>query len=223
MCPHCRQEAPIRYQGVAAFCSACGKPRAPLMAPSVSYAGKPSKVGGTVARVIGWLVLTFGLSTALGLGLLLGSLVSVWLGLALGLPIGIVSTVVGTMLVLSGGKLRNEGDAKQRETRRQAVFALARNRRGAVTADEAARAMGVSPAEADAFLTDLAKTISEEVTVEIDDRGGIYYAFPRLLPETKQRFEEPRMRVDGAQDPSGDALAEEEAAQREAVRRKQGR
>lgn len=174
------------------------------MAPSVSYAGKPSKVGGTVAGVIGWLVLAFGLSTALGLGLLLGSLVSVGVGLAFGLPIGLFSIGFALVLLLSGKKLRKSGEDKQREMRRQAVFALAANQRGTVTAYDAARSLGVPPAEADAFLTDLAKTTPEEVTVEIDDRGGIYYAFPRLLPIGKQRFAEPKMRVPGAPEASVD-------------------
>lgn len=223
MCPHCGQDAPIRYQGVAAFCSACGRPRPPLIAPSVSYAGKPSRVGGTAAGVAGWLVLTFGLSIALGLGLFCGSIANVGVGLAFALPIGIFTAVVATVLLLSGRKLRKSGAEKQRETRRQAIFALARNRRGAVTADEAARALGVPAAEADAFLTEMAKANPEEVTVEIDDKGGgIYYAFPRLIPVTKQRFEEPRVRVDGAPGAdAGEELEYEEAAREQ--RRRQGR
>jgi hypothetical protein len=220
MCPHCRQNAPIVYQGVAAYCSACGKPRVPLMAPSVSYAGKPSKVGGTAASVIGWIVLAFGMSTALGLGLLLGSLISTGVGLAFGLPIGLFTAVFATVLILSGKKLRKEGDTKQRETWRQAVFALATNRNGAVTANDAARALGIPPAEADAFLTELAKTIPEEVTVEIDDNGRIYYAFPRLLPMGKQRIAEPRVRVDGAPaGPAADELEYEEPAEQAQRRR----
>lgn len=223
MCPHCRQDAPIVYQGVAAYCSACGRPRPPLIAPSVSYAGKPSKVGGTVAGVIGWIVLAFGVSTALGLGLLLGSLFSVGVGLAFGLPIGIFTAVLATVLLLSGRKLRQSGDEKQKETWRRAVFALASNRAGMVTADEAARALGVSPAQADAFLTELAKTTSEEVTVEINDNGGIYYAFPRLMPMGKQRIEPPRVRVEGPGSAAADELEYEEPAQQQQKRRQQGR
>lgn len=213
MCPHCGQNAPIVYQGVAAFCSACGKPRPPLIAPSVSFAGKPSKVGGTVAGVVGWIVLAFGLSTALGVGLLLGSLASVGVGLAFGLPIGIFFSVLATVLLLSGRKLRQSGADKLRETRRQAVFALAANRRGAVTAHDAARALGIPPAEADAFLTDLAKSTPEEVTVEIDDKGGIYYAFPRLLPLGRQRVEPPRVRVDGSPEVGSEWAEYDEASQ----------
>lgn len=221
MCPHCGQNAPIVYHGVAAVCSACGRPRVPLVAPSVSFAGKPSRVGGTVAGVFGWLVLAFGLSVALGLGLLIGSFLGVTVGLAFGLPIGIFTAVLATVLLLSGKKMRRTGDEKQREMRRRAIFALAANRRGAVTAQEAARALDVPPAEADAFLTELARTTPEEVTVEIDDKGGIYYAFPALRALEGGRFEPPRVRVEGGPGPASEGLEYEEEA-REAPRRRRG-
>lgn len=214
MCPHCGQNAPIVYRGVSAFCSACGRPRAPLIAPSVSYTGKPSKVGGTVAGVIGWIVLAIGSSAAIGLGLLF-SLLSTTAGLAVGLPLGILTLAFSLTLLFSGKKLRREGESAQREVRRQALVALARNRGGAVTANEAAAALNLPPAEADAFLTEMAKTQSDEVTVEIDDRGGIYYAFPRLMPDGgRSRFEGgPRVRVGDPGASEGDLLSDEEAAQ----------
>ena len=51
MCPHCRQNAPIVYRGVLAYCTACGAPRPPFSAKSIDLAGQPSKIGGAVARV----------------------------------------------------------------------------------------------------------------------------------------------------------------------------
>jgi hypothetical protein len=215
MCPHCRQIAPIVYRGVAAFCSACGRPRTPLAAPSVSYAGKPSKVGGTVAGVAGWLVLGFGLSISLAVALLI-NIFSLSAALAVGIPMGLLTLFISLSLLFSGRKLRQSGEHAQKEMRRRAVFALAMNRRGAVTANDAAAALDIPPAEADAFLTDLAKTQPEEVTVELDDRGGIYYAFPRLAPAgPKARFaaDEPRVRVAGAPEPlESEGLDHEERA-----------
>jgi hypothetical protein len=171
------------------------------MAPSVSYAGKPSKVGGTVAGVMGWVVLVIGTSLTIGLGLLL-SMLSTTLGLAFGIPLGILTIAVSLTLLLSSRKLRKSGEAKQREMRKRAVFALAQNRRGAVTAADAAAALDMPPAQADAFLTELAKSEPEEVTVEIDDKGGIYYAFPRLAaPRPRARIEDqPKVRVTGVPD-----------------------
>ena len=52
MCPRCRQNAPIVYRGVNAFCTACGAPRSVLANTSVNLAGQPSKVGGQVTRVL---------------------------------------------------------------------------------------------------------------------------------------------------------------------------
>jgi hypothetical protein len=219
MCPYCRTNAPIVYRGVAAFCSACGRQRPALMAPSVSYGGKPSKVGGTVAGVVGWVVLATGLAIALGIGLLL-SIISTTFGLAVGIPIAVLSTAISLALLFSGKKLRQSGEAREKELRRQAVFALATNRGGMLTANDAAAALDIPPAEADAFLTDLAKTQSEEVTLEIDDKGGIYYAFPRLLAGGRRaRIEEPRVRVTGVPDTFESEGAEYDESSQEKRRR----
>src|SRR5437667_81825 len=32
MCPHCRQNAPVVYRGLMAYCTACGQPRTPAEA-----------------------------------------------------------------------------------------------------------------------------------------------------------------------------------------------
>ena len=173
------------------------------MAPSVSYAGKPSKVGGTVAGVFGWIVLIVGVSMTIGLALL-ASLVSTTLSLAIGIPMGILTLAVSLTLLFSGKKLRQSGESTQNEMRKTALFALARNRGGMVTAQDAANALNIPVTEADAFLTELAKTQSDEVTVEIDDRGGgIYYAFPRLMaaqPRSRIATDDPRVRVTGVPD-----------------------
>jgi hypothetical protein len=200
MCPHCRQNAPIVYRGVAAYCSACQRQRPALIAPSVSYAGKPSAVGGTVAGIIGWIVLVVGLSATIGLGLLL-SIVSTTFGLAVGIPMGILTIAVSLSLLLSGRSLRKTGEKKQKEMRVRAITGLAMNRGGALTAADVAASLDMPVAEADAFLTDMAKTMSDDVTVELDDKGGIYYAFPRVAgPRQRPRIEDPRVRVDGVPD-----------------------
>lgn len=220
MCPHCRQNAPIVYRGVAAFCSACGRPRPALIAPSVSYAGKPSKVGGTVAGIIGWIVLVIGTCASIGLGLLL-SLLSTTAGLAVGIPLGILTIAVSLSLLLSGRSLQRSGEKKQMEMRRKAITALAMNRGGALTAQDVANALDMPHAEADAFLTDMAKADSDEVTVELDDRGGIYYAFPRIAPIARRRVEDPRVRVQGVPDTmEAEGLDYEEPAAQQKQRQK---
>jgi len=201
MCPHCGQNAPLIYRGVAASCSACGRPRVPLTTQSLSFAGKPSRVGGTVAGVIGWIVLVVGLVVALFLGSVFGAIFTTGLGLAIGIPVGLMAIAVSMALLFSGKQLKKSGEVTQKDMRRRAVLALATNRGGVVTAREAAAALDVPAAEADAFLTDLAKTEPEEVTLELDDKGGIYYAFPRLMqaqPRTRIAADDPRVRVSGA-------------------------
>lgn len=174
MCPHCDREAPIVYRGALPYCTACGGLRSPLSSPSVNLAGKPSKVGGAVASVVGWLVLVVGLSTALGLGLLFYALATAVVALAIATPIAVVVLVLGIMLVRSGHALSRSGADAERATQEKALLALAEHR-GAVTAVDAARTLGVGVATADAILTALAKREPERVAVDIDDQGVVHY------------------------------------------------
>ena len=174
MCPHCGREAPIVYRGVIPYCTACGALRAPLSSPSVNHAGTPSKVGGTFASVLGWLVLVCGGSLALAIGLLFLALDAAAVGLAIAIPLAVVVLVIGIALVKSGRSLSTSGVEAARTTREQALLAVAAHR-GAVTAVEAARALGVGTAEADAMLTALAKRDPDRVAVDVDDEGVVWY------------------------------------------------
>jgi len=58
-------------RGLETFCVACGAPRWPLATVPVNLAGKPAKVGGTIARVLGWVALVGGLAAAIIVGALL--------------------------------------------------------------------------------------------------------------------------------------------------------
>ncbi|MGD0525825.1 MAG: hypothetical protein ABSE49_11810 [Polyangiaceae bacterium] len=174
MCPQCGREAPIVYRGVIPYCTACGALRAPLSSPSVNHAGKSSRVGGTFASVLGWLVLVVGGSLALCVALLFLAFHAAMVGLAIAGPIALVVLVLGVALVRSGRSLSSSGEEAARSTREQALLALAAHR-GAVTATEAARALGVGAAEADAMLTALAKREPERVAVDVDDEGLVWY------------------------------------------------
>jgi hypothetical protein len=158
----------------------------------VNLAGKPSQVGGTFARVAGWLVLLFGGSLALLVTLLFLALNLVTVGLAIAVPIALVVLVVGVALVRGGRSLSTSGDYRQRATREQALVAMVAHR-GSVTAVEAARALGVAPAEADAMLTALAKREPERFAVDVDDHGVIWYRVSSLSAPGEPI---PRARVD---------------------------
>jgi hypothetical protein len=188
------------YRGVVASCTACGGLRLPLTGPSVNLAGAPSKVGGAVASVAGWLVLLFGGSLSLGIGLLLGAIFSLGVAMAFALPIAFIALGVGLALLKGGSTLRRSGSDAALATREQALLAMAAtagrdpcgasggSRRG-ITAPAAARALGVSVEEADTMLTALAKREPDPLAVEIDDQGAVWYS---AAPEFARA---PRIRV----------------------------
>jgi len=179
VCPRCRQNAPIVYRGVNAFCTACGAPRSPLTSGSVNLAGQPSKVGGQITRVFGWIVLVFGTLLSFGTLAMCGAMVGMaaaapWV---LSVPIALATWIVSYFLLKGGKQLEQSGVDTQKATRSQAVFALANTRGGMVTPNDLAQAIAVTPKEADDILTAMAKEDSDHVSIEVDDNGNIYYRF----------------------------------------------
>ena len=189
MCPQCGREAPLVYRGVVPYCTACGALRGPLTGPSVNMAGKPSRVGATFATVLGWLVLAVGGSISLGVFLLFLALEATTFGLAISLPMLLLVLVAGVALVRSGSSLGARATRVEQSTRDQALLAMAAHK-GAVTATDAAQALGIGVAEADAMLTSLAKRDPERVALDVDDQGVIWY---RVSPGPGEPI--PRMRV----------------------------
>ncbi|WP_197041579.1 hypothetical protein [Chondromyces apiculatus] len=201
----------------------------PLSGKAVDLAGKPSKVGGTVAGVLGWVVLILGLSLALLFGLLLAwifpATIAPWV---VSLPIAFGSVATSLLLLLGGRKLREHGTAAERDARGQALFAVAQNRGGTVTARDAAGALSVSVEQADALLTDLAKTRPEEVGVEVSDQGEILYVFPGFMQRPRARVADGagqggQVRVGAPFGPEAEAEAEAEAQAVEESRQVGGR
>ena len=150
----------------------------PLANTSVNMAGQPSKVGGTVARVFGWLVLAFGSMTSLGTAVACNAIAE---GSAapyiLGIPMALITFVISYFLLKGGKQLAKSGEDTQKATRTQAVFALANTRGGMVTPNDLAQAIAISPKEADDVLTAMAKESPDHVSIEVDDNGTIYYRF----------------------------------------------
>ncbi|MCL2725270.1 MAG: hypothetical protein FWD69_12630 [Polyangiaceae bacterium] len=179
VCPRCRQNAPLIYRGMNAFCTACGAPRMPLASSSLNLAGQPSKVGGTVARVFGWIVLLGGLLLGFGTLAACGALV----GFAsaapylFGIPITLVSVLAGYFLLKSGKEMSDAGAQTAKATQLQALFALANARGGVLTPLDVARAHNLSLENADNLLTTLAKENPDHVAVDIDDNGNLLYRF----------------------------------------------
>lgn len=196
MCPRCGQNAPLVYRGVIPYCTACGSPRAPLANKSVTYAGKPAQVGGTVAKAFGWGALAMGVPIAL----LLFSFFT-WLfssavvGLVFGGPVLCLTLVLWLIGFLSGRSLKKSGDDSQRTTHEQAVFALAITRKGNLTGQEVAQATGLSAEACEELLTDMAKRLPDQMAVDVDDNGVLHYRFPRIDLEHRIRIAEEEQRV----------------------------
>jgi hypothetical protein len=208
VCPRCGQQAPIVYRGVVPYCTACGALRVPLSTHSVNLAGRSARVGGTFARVVGWLVLLFGGSLALGIALLSLALHQPAVGLAVAAPIALVVGVLSFALLRGGRSLSTSGEERGRVTREQALLAMAAHR-GAVTAAEAARALGVSVAEADAMLTALAKRDPDRVAVDVDDQGVVWYRVSAAPGEPIPRMRiDPGVRVETGAAPAGQGEVE---------------
>jgi hypothetical protein len=225
LCPRCRQNAPLVYRGLQAYCTACGAPRLPLANASVNLAGQPSKVGGTVARVFGWMVLAGGWIVASLLALLIGVVLEAGVtALWVAGPIAILSSLIAYFILRGGKALQKSGDDEELATKRHAVYALANTRGGVLRAIDAAQALSISVEAGDALLTTLAKTEPDSVSVDIDDHGNVLYRFaaatPRMAPNAVPphvRIAPPPVRID-ARDPlpMEDAYEESAAARHKA-------
>ncbi len=190
-CPHCGRPAPIVYRGAEASCTACGKIRPPFTSPSVNLTGKPSMLGGSVARVFGGLALGGGTLLALVLGGLFQALFPASIfGWIVGFVILVVTSAVGFPLLLGGKRLAERGEKAFRATRENAVFEVAESRGRILTAEDVAKALAMPAEEADALLTAMAKERPDRVKLEIDDQGTISFRFarPGVRIEERVRF-----------------------------------
>jgi hypothetical protein len=223
ICPRCQQQAPTIVRGARAYCTACGAPRSLLDDTPVNVAGQPSKIGGSVAHVLGWLVLIGGSLIGLTIGglvqaIIAGTIVGWILG---GFVVG-MSVLFGLFLILGGRMLQKSGTDRERGAHEQAVSAIARRRGGSVTPAELAQAVSIREDEADALLTAMAKRPDGHVSLEVDDDGTLrYYVHEggkrRVAPGGGMRVSTgARIGEAGA----SDALAEEEMASEEELKGK---
>lgn len=180
LCPNCKQDAPIIYRGLNAFCTACGQPRSVLSTNSVTMAGQPAKVGGAVVKTLAYIVLACGTAFSLLAGML-ASLLSSSAGLTVGLVFGALTLLVSMPMMFGGKKLSQTGADEQATRRAQAVFALAANRGGVLRPADVAGSLQITLQQADDLLTTLAKTRGDEIDVDVTDHGEVVYKFPRLF------------------------------------------
>jgi hypothetical protein len=136
--------------------------------------------GATAARIGGIGVLVAGLLTSLVVG---GFFVWLFpggmLGYGLGVLMALVSLVVGGGLMLGGRKLASDVERAEGIEWEHRLAELTATR-GAFTVAEAARTLGIPAAQADAYLTNLAKTRPEDFTVDLDPSGDLVYRAARV-------------------------------------------
>jgi hypothetical protein len=177
-CPKCGKRAPIVLRGLESRCVACGAPRFLLGAPTVSFAGQPSRWGGAAASLAGLVVLVLGLSGSAGVWFLLQS---IWpahaFGWALAVPMVAATLLFGLLLLFGGRRLRQSGEQRAEQVQLQAVKSLVEHRRAPLTAQEVAQALDLPEPEADALLTRLARETATDVTVDVDAQGRVAYDF----------------------------------------------
>ena len=172
----------------------------------MNLAGKPSKLGGTVASVVGWVVLAATLGIAIILTALLQAIFPI--GSVVGWAVGGVVAALGigaSMMLLLGGRfLLQTGDKAAVSARRSAILALAENQHGILRASVVAHALAMSPTEAEAALTDISRDPQSGVTLEVDAEGKLYFRcleiaarFPAYAPAAMAPPpENPRVRVE---------------------------
>ncbi len=150
-------------------------------AASLTHAGQPSAVGGSIVRAFGWATLLVGLMIALAIGAFL-ALFSPTVGLVVGGFLGFVALTAFLLLNKGGKSLEAQGQKTRENRREQALEALAYNRGGVLQAAEAASALDLSVDEADGFLTHLAKQHPDLVGVDVGEQGEVFYTFFKVVP-----------------------------------------
>jgi hypothetical protein len=192
----------------------------------VNLAGKPAKLGGTVASVVGWAVMAVTLGIALILGAILQALFpAAVVGWAVGGVLSALGVAAGLVLLMGGKFLAKRGDQAALTARREAVLALAQTHAGILRPPAVATALGLSPAEAENILTGFSRDPASGITLEVDSDGKLYYRVIEIASLTPWRAPAPAVaappppgapgggvRVGGTQvsdEPLVDALSED--------------
>jgi hypothetical protein len=202
-CPHCHAIAAVRPSGGDYLCLACSKPRERLPLTvvlgegderlSVPSKGRSSIVpgapGGPPApggglRALGVLGITGGV---LGAALATALLGTGALGLVIALAVGMTGVVAGAAALRTASRLRDEAQDRARRAIELRVLTLAEQRGGDLTATDVAKALRITPTEADAALTRMSD--GTRITAEIDESAGVlhfvFHELTRKPPKTR--------------------------------------
>lgn len=202
-------------------CDACGGPRGTVGAPGSGASGGPAAELGAAARSAALSRASAGGLRALGIASIgLGTLFALALGAA---GLGAVGLVGAAVFLAAGGgigalslrgasrRLKEARLRQQAATERALLAAATAATDHALTATEAARALGIGVEEADKALTAMAD--GSRVSAEIDDQGIVRYEFRELrLALLEARGEKVRVELPAPEPARVEAPAEAEVA-----------
>ncbi len=187
-CPHCHALAAVRPDAGGYVCVACSKPREKKPGTTV-LSGGPGAAGivpggdrvvlargaSVGLRLVGVVSIAGGLLLAAGVVALFGTGAG---GLLAAAAIGGLGVGLGALALRGGSRASRGADATQAAAREQLVFDLAAKKDGVLTVTDLVRELGMSSADADATLTNLAD--GSRVSAEITTDGRVQYEFREL-------------------------------------------
>ena len=183
-CPSCHAIAAVHEARRGFYvCAACSAPRSrqhgtPVdsqFADELSQRSWMTRAGSWALWPLG--IVSFGVATiALGIGQLFESTIPY------ATAFGGLFGVLGVTTLFFARRLGKRAQALRAQARQERVLSHVMRARAAITAGEAAQALHIRAVEADAALTELAKT--GKLDLDVDERGTVRY---RVLTEEELR------------------------------------
>jgi hypothetical protein len=140
-----------------------------------------------VSRAFGWFLLIGGSLFAAGTFATCSAIVpeDAMAPFILAGPLALVSWALGYALLRGGSSLAKKGDLRAKAARNLLIYAHAQTRGGRLTATDLAAGMRVSVALADELLTALAKETPDQVSVDVDDSGIVWFCFEDIVSRAR--------------------------------------
>ena len=221
-CPHCHAVAAVIKRGGTTVCAACGKPRAGTVVLGgegkggiipASRVGREASTSAMMTRARGRTQRGFGilaLSAGIVVAALAAALVPGAVGIGLAVAGGLLGVGTGALSIRAGAKNMEKARRDEARATEIAVYELAEEQGGSLTASVTATALRISPDEADDLLTSLVGDGSR-IEVDVDEEGVVSYVFRELVAKR------PKVRVEEVEEPAEEVAEEvpEAAAERE--------
>ncbi len=174
-CEHCQALTPAVEHNGKLTCHACGSARSRRPGTVVVAPGQLERAVGRarltqqVSAGLAWIIALVGLGAAAILGLFGQNAVERSAGLIIAAFVAAI--VYGFARLARSARVRQ--DARVRADLEQRLMGLAAQRKGAFSAEDAARHLGISAADANRLLEGLVRT--QQADMEVSERGDIQF------------------------------------------------